>query len=153
MFVRLVSASGAKATEGFASADEHATGDYEASVLVPEGGIGGIQFGLAGSASGPSIPPHRSDMIFPLMNGVWTATVIQAGPPRHPSDPVSSAPSPASAAAPLAPSVTAPMTARTGSELPRPGVDPLAVALVLASLSGLGALLAVGHRARRTPAG
>lgn len=152
MFVRLISASGAKATEGSASADAHPTGDYEANVPIPEGGIGGIEFGLAGTASGPSIPAHRSDMIFPLMNGIWTTTAIQAGPLRRSSDQIASSRAP-NAASPATPG-TDPATTRTPSDIPRPlAADWGPRAFVLVSLACLGALLAVAHRVRRTSAG
>jgi hypothetical protein len=58
MFVQLLSRSGSPATMGFASATAHPDGRYRASVRVPAGGRGGIQFGLRGS----------TDIFFPLEN-------------------------------------------------------------------------------------
>jgi hypothetical protein len=49
MFVRLLSRTGAPATTSVARAGSHANGRYAASVRVPEGGIGGIRFGVRGS--------------------------------------------------------------------------------------------------------
>jgi hypothetical protein len=58
MFVRLLSRTGAATSEGVASAREHPDGRYSASVVVPEGGIGGVRLGLHASPSG----------LFPLAN-------------------------------------------------------------------------------------
>jgi hypothetical protein len=67
VFIRLVSASGGKATTGVASGDGAEKGEYEATVIVPEGGIGGIAIGLQGIASGPT--GSRPDSVyFPVTN-------------------------------------------------------------------------------------
>jgi hypothetical protein len=57
MFVRLLSRTGAPATTGF-SRQHGMTGRYAAEVRVPQGGIGGIRFGLRGT----------TDITFPLEN-------------------------------------------------------------------------------------
>jgi hypothetical protein len=58
MFVRLLSRTGGPPSVGVASAGGHPDGRYEADVEVPEGGIGGVRFGLYASPSG----------LFPLAN-------------------------------------------------------------------------------------
>jgi hypothetical protein len=64
IFVRLLSASGARAETAFA----HGTsGRYAATVRVPAGGMRAIQIGIRGWSSGPS-GTHRSDMLFPITN-------------------------------------------------------------------------------------
>ena len=63
VFVRLRSATGASAETSFTSGD----GDYRASVMVPEGGIGDVQIGLRGWTSGPS-GTRESDLLFPITN-------------------------------------------------------------------------------------
>lgn len=77
VFVRLLSKGGGEPTEGFASATAHVNGEYEADVVVPAGGIGGIEIGIAGTASGPGMPARRSDGLFPIANVVWTASEVQ----------------------------------------------------------------------------
>jgi hypothetical protein len=67
VFVRLLSTSGATATEGVAPVGAHATGEYEATVVVPEGGIRDIELGLAGWVSDAK-GTRRSDLIFPITN-------------------------------------------------------------------------------------
>jgi hypothetical protein len=63
VFVRLVSAAGAPAKTGFASGN----GDYRATVVVPEGGIGDVVIGLQGWTSGPE-GTRESDLLFPITN-------------------------------------------------------------------------------------
>jgi hypothetical protein len=63
VFVRLESAAGASAETGLTSG----TGDYRATVVVPEGGIGDVQIGVRGWTSGPS-GTHESDALFPITN-------------------------------------------------------------------------------------
>jgi hypothetical protein len=65
VFVRLLSASGAGAQ--IAYADEHATGDYTATVVVPQGGIGKVEVGIRGWTSGAG-GTHRADALFPIAN-------------------------------------------------------------------------------------
>lgn len=79
VFVRLLSASGAPATEGFASATAHETGEYEADVAVPAGGIASIEIGVAGTMSGPGVPARRSDGLFAIANAVRTESAIMPG--------------------------------------------------------------------------
>jgi hypothetical protein len=67
LFVRLLSASGAASEEGAASSRAHDTGEYEATVLVPDGGIHDIELGLAGWVSDAN-GTRRSDLIFPITN-------------------------------------------------------------------------------------
>lgn len=64
LFVRLVSASGAQPETAFASGDR---GTYEATVVVPKGGIGDVEFGLVGWQSGEN-GTRRADRIFPITN-------------------------------------------------------------------------------------
>jgi hypothetical protein len=75
VFVRLLSAGGGKATIGFATPDAHPDGRYDATVAVPEGGIGGLQIGLRGeNDAGPS------DALFPLENDPFLAPARPAAP-------------------------------------------------------------------------
>ena len=67
VFVRLQSASGEDAAEAFSPDDGHPTGAYEASVLVPAGGIGDVEIGLMGSQS-DAAGTRRADMLFPITN-------------------------------------------------------------------------------------
>jgi hypothetical protein len=64
VFVRLLSASGAASEEGVSTYD---TGQYQATVVVPEGGIRDIQIGLTGWVSDAS-GTRRSDAMFPITN-------------------------------------------------------------------------------------
>jgi hypothetical protein len=78
VYVRLVSASGGEATEGYAHPGAHADGHYSAAVTVPEGGVGEMQVGLQGTmctASGCS----RSDAFFPVVS--TPAEPLAARPP------------------------------------------------------------------------
>lgn len=68
VFVRLLTAPAEEPTEGFASPTAHITGEYEADVLVPDGGIRGVEIGVAGTARGPGVPAHRADALFPIAN-------------------------------------------------------------------------------------
>lgn len=61
MFVKLLSATGAPATIGFAR--RTARGLYAAEVLVPVGGTGGVRMGMRGSA----------DVYFPLENDPFSS--------------------------------------------------------------------------------
>jgi hypothetical protein len=67
VFVRLLSRSGADPEEGLAPDGAYATGEYEALVTVPEGGIGDVVIGLMGWSSGAG-GTHRGDLIFPIAN-------------------------------------------------------------------------------------
>ena len=64
VYIRLSSAVDGEPTIGAAAGDE---GRYEATVLVPEGGIGSIKIGLQGWMSDPT-GTHRSDVFFPIAN-------------------------------------------------------------------------------------
>jgi hypothetical protein len=66
VFVRLVSASGGEATEAF-SYDQGGPGEYEATAVVPEGGIGDVEIGLMGWQS-DATGTRRADMLFPIAN-------------------------------------------------------------------------------------
>jgi hypothetical protein len=68
VFVRLLSASGGGSTVGFATHDAHPDGRYDAQVVVPKGGIGGVQIGLRGSSDAGA-----SDARFPLENDPFAA--------------------------------------------------------------------------------
>jgi hypothetical protein len=93
VFVRLLSASGADAEEGLASVAPLKTGEYEATVVVPEGGIRDVLIGLHGWTSGAN-GTHQADRLFTITN-----------------DPVPRA------AAPALPSPGAPRRAETDSNL------------------------------------
>jgi hypothetical protein len=67
VFVRLRSASGARAETAFAPTADHADGEYAATVAVPKGGIGDVEIGLRGFTSGAA-GTHTSDMLFPITN-------------------------------------------------------------------------------------
>jgi hypothetical protein len=66
VFVRLLGASGAE-SEGVATDGAHDIGEYEGTVLVPEGGIRDIELGLRGWVSDAN-GTRRSDLIFPITN-------------------------------------------------------------------------------------
>jgi hypothetical protein len=68
VFVRLLSASGGRATVGFATPDAHPQGRYDAQVAVPKGGIGGIQIGLGGASD-----VGVGETLFPLENDPFAA--------------------------------------------------------------------------------
>jgi hypothetical protein len=61
VFVRLLSTTNGPPETAFAQAGAHATGEYEATVVVPEGGIGAVQVGIRGGANG-----QPSDLLFPI---------------------------------------------------------------------------------------
>jgi hypothetical protein len=88
VFVRLVSASGGAATTGVAPVGAHSTGQYRATVVVPEGGIGDIEIGLRGWSTGPT-GRHRADVLFPITNdplpGAARATAPASGQSGSPA--------------------------------------------------------------------
>jgi hypothetical protein len=88
VFVRLLSASGGKATTGFGSGDGGRTGKYEATVVVPEGGIGALAIGLGGTISGPT-GSSRSDVYFPVKNSPFPASVPAPSEVRGDATPAS----------------------------------------------------------------
>ncbi len=83
VFVRLKSATGRASTEGFASFLDHSDGRYTATVIVPQGGIGGVEIGVHGTREYSSGKTERSDYLFPVVNpagqqtagSVWTSWV------------------------------------------------------------------------------
>jgi hypothetical protein len=82
VFVRLLSASGARAETGFAPTGAHATGEYAATVVVPKGGIGDVEIGLLGWTSGAG-GARRSDLLFPITNDPLPGSVRVASPPSE----------------------------------------------------------------------
>jgi hypothetical protein len=79
VFVRLLSASGGASTEGIAPVGAHATGEYEATVVVPDGGVRDVELGLAGWVSDAK-GTRRSDVIFPITNDPVPAPAPLASP-------------------------------------------------------------------------
>jgi hypothetical protein len=75
IFVRLASASGARAETAFARGD---TGGYTATVRVPEGGIGDVVIGIRGFTSGAT-GTHNADVLFPITNDPVPGTIRAAG--------------------------------------------------------------------------
>ena len=63
VFVRLRSTAGAGAETGVASGN----GEYRATVVVPQGGIGDVQIGLRGWTN-DAAGAHESDALFPITN-------------------------------------------------------------------------------------
>jgi hypothetical protein len=90
VFVRLLSASGRDATEGFAPTGAYPTGEYEATVVVPGGGIGDVEIGLMGWQS-DAAGTRRADALFPITNEPLLTGAVASVPANEPS------PSPASA--------------------------------------------------------
>jgi hypothetical protein len=80
VFVRLVSASGAAATTGFAPSGTYTTGEYAATVVVPEGGIGDVRIGLRGFSSGAT-GYRESAMLFPITNDPLPGAARVTSPP------------------------------------------------------------------------
>jgi hypothetical protein len=68
MFVRLRGPDRGDANEAFASPNAHTDGAYTATVTVPEGGIAGVQIGVAGTSTDNSGNAARSDYLFPIAN-------------------------------------------------------------------------------------
>jgi hypothetical protein len=91
VYIRLFSASGGAPTSGPAAGND---GRYEATVVVPEGGIRGVQIGLQGWASDPT-GTHRSDLFFPITNNPLpevtdtTSAAIGSEPASEPASNVS----------------------------------------------------------------
>ena len=79
VFVRLLSASGAASEEGVAPVGAYDTGEYEATVVVPGGGIRDIQLGLTGWVSDAN-GTRRSDLIFPITNDPRPGPITSAAP-------------------------------------------------------------------------
>jgi hypothetical protein len=79
VFVRLVSASGARAETGMAPPGSYARGRYSAAVVVPDGGIGDVEVGLQGWTSGAG-GTRRSDLLFPITNDPLPGSLRIASP-------------------------------------------------------------------------
>jgi hypothetical protein len=90
VFVELFSAGGGDSSIGRASDSAHPTGEYEAVVPVPGGGIGGIQIALMGWADGEPSP-----LVFPITNNPFQA-VVQEKPTVGATQPTPAAPEPSS---------------------------------------------------------
>ena len=67
VFVRLVGASAVDVEEGVAPDGAYPTGEFEATVVVPQGGIRDVEIGLQGWTSGPG-GTARADALFPITN-------------------------------------------------------------------------------------
>ena len=85
VFVRLLSATGADATEALASVGPAGTGEHEATVLVPEGGIRDVVIGLHGWTSGAN-GTRQSDLLFPITNDPVPRPPPLAAPPPGASE-------------------------------------------------------------------
>lgn len=81
VYVRLLSASGADAETGFAqgSTGQGSTGEYTATVVVPEGGIGDVEIGLVGLMS-DATGTRRADALFPITNDPVPGAARAASP-------------------------------------------------------------------------
>jgi hypothetical protein len=79
VFVRLLSASGARAETGLAPTGAYTRGEYAATVVVPEGGIGDVEIGLRGWTSGAG-GTRRSDLLFPITNDPVPGSARVASP-------------------------------------------------------------------------
>ena len=122
VFVRLESASGDAAREAFSRDDGHGKGEYEASVLVPAGGIGDVEIGLMGWQS-DAAGTRRADVLFPITN------------------------EPAPAAAPIvAPVAEVPPSAGDAATEDSSGWTVVLVASALGALAALAIALAVRRR-------
>jgi hypothetical protein len=121
VFVRLLSATGGTATTAFAQGDGGATGQYEANIGVPGGGIGGIEIALRGFSSGPT-GTSRSDALFPITNNPLPTT------PRPPA--------PRNDATPAQPSNDALPASQSDSSTEWAVTVSIAVALILGIVLG-----------------
>lgn len=126
VYVRLFSAAGGKPTIGLSERDGGQTGFFVATVLVPEGGIGGIQIGLHGWANG-----EPSDVFFPITNNPLPAVTD--------TTPAAAAPAGEPEPAPSASATSAP-AAQAGDGRSAIWIAVLTLVLVLA-LSSLGVLV------------
>jgi hypothetical protein len=79
VFIRLVSASGGESRVAFASPAAHPDGRYTAEIKVPEGGVGRVEVGLAGTRCTPD-GCERSDLMFPVEGS--TAGAVASVVPR-----------------------------------------------------------------------
>jgi hypothetical protein len=93
VFVQLESRSEGVPSVGFASGDGGRDGDFEAVVVVPEGGIDGIAIGLGGTVSDQT-GTRASYLYFPVTNSPLPAVADpsppEAAPTPTPADPVES---------------------------------------------------------------
>jgi hypothetical protein len=92
VYIRLLGAAGGEPTIGASSGSAHDDGRYEATVLVPEGGIGGVQIGLRGISSDTE-GTYPSDVFFPITNNPLPA-VTDTTPAAGASDSARAAPEP-----------------------------------------------------------
>lgn len=70
VFIRLIGPTG-ESTEAFAKCGLEATeGRYDATVVVPIGGISGIEIGVAGTMTDKGGNSTRSDWLMPLTNNL-----------------------------------------------------------------------------------
>jgi hypothetical protein len=67
VFVRLIGPRG-ESSEAFAARGAHETGEYAASVTVPDGGVASIEIGVAGTAHYADGRSERSDWLMDLAN-------------------------------------------------------------------------------------
>lgn len=85
VFVRLLSSSRAASEEGVAPGGAHLTGEYEATVAVPKGGIRDIEIGLTGWVSDAK-GTRRSDLTFPITNDpIPSPAPIPSAAPHEPA--------------------------------------------------------------------
>lgn len=93
VFIQLESRSGDVPSVAFASGDGSRNGDFEAVVVVPEGGIDGIAIGLGGTVS-DAAGTRASYVYFPVTNSPLPAVIDptppEAAPTPTPSEPVES---------------------------------------------------------------
>jgi hypothetical protein len=67
IYVTLESATGAASTIGNASAVSEEDGTFAAQVIVPEGGVGGVEIALEGWRTYPDGRTERADEVFPIV--------------------------------------------------------------------------------------
>jgi hypothetical protein len=77
VFVRLLSASGARAETAYVNG----SGTFSADVAVPEGGIGDVQIGIRGWSSGPD-GTQESPLLFPITNDPLPGKFVRTHPPE-----------------------------------------------------------------------
>jgi hypothetical protein len=84
VFVQLESRSGGLPSVGFASGDGGRDGAFEALVVVPDGGIGGIAIGLGGTVS-DATGTRPSYVYFPVTNSPLPAVTDPSPPDTAPT--------------------------------------------------------------------
>jgi hypothetical protein len=80
VFVRLLSATQARAETAVAPARPYMNGHYAATVVVPEGGIGDIEVGIRAVTSGEGGTRH-GEMLFAITNHPIPDASLRAAPP------------------------------------------------------------------------